>query len=57
MLHNLQQPWYEFLLMSLGVFLGFTVIFFMLVFGVIGIVVSLREHFDHDTSRTMEHHG
>jgi hypothetical protein len=55
-LHNLQQPWYEFLLICLGVFLSITVIFFMLVFGVMSVVVSLRDRSDHDTPRTTDRH-
>ena len=55
MLHNLQQPWYEFLLICLGVFLSITVIFFMLVFGVMS-VASLRDRPDHDTLRSTDRH-
>lgn len=57
MLRNLQQPWYEFLLTCLGVFLGVIVLVFILVFGTMGIVMSLQNYFDHDKPQAKDRHA
>lgn len=57
MLHDLQQPWYEFLLSCLGVFLGVIVLVFILVFGAMGIMMSLQNHFGRDKPQAKDRHA
>lgn len=56
MLHELQQPQYEDVLICLGVALGIAVIYFVLVFGTMGIVMSLMKYFDRDKPRATDRH-